>query len=148
MYWFNFHRSFIHSSAKLNAALFIAFMLTSGSSHLTVICIKQIHINPSLPLYAGQLLIYQKLWSMTLFTILMWCSRKKGFRHLITFIIKALKYTYVPSRLAHFTHSASIVWKRKTQRSLVRGRGTFYNWLKQHLSVVSPFRYLIMDVPF
>ena len=35
-----------------------------------------------------------------------------------------LTYTYVPSRLAHFTHSASVVWNRKTQRSLVRGRGT------------------------
>ena len=52
------------------------------------------------------------------------CSRKKGFRHLFTFIIKALTYTYVQSRLAHFTHSASIVWNRKTQRSLVRGCGT------------------------
>ena len=49
---------------------------------------------------------------------------KKGFRHLFTFIIKTLTYTYVPSRLAHFTHSASIVWNTKTQRSLVRGRGT------------------------
>ena len=61
---------------------------------------------------------------MTLFTILICCSRKKGFRHLFSFIIKALTYTYVPSRLAHFTHFASIVWNRKTQRSLVRGRGT------------------------
>ena len=34
---------------------------------------------------------------------------KKGFRHLFTFTVKALTYTYVPSRLAHFTHSASIV---------------------------------------
>ena len=54
-------------------------------------------------------LIYQKLSSVTLFTISMCCSRKKGFRHLFTFIVKALTYTYVPSRLAHFTHSASIV---------------------------------------
>ena len=71
-----------------------------------------------------KLLIYQTLWSVTLFTISICCSRKKGFGHLFTFIIKALSYTYVPSRLAHFTNSASIVWNRKTQRSLVRGRGT------------------------
>ena len=32
----------------------------------------------------------------------------KGFRHLFTFTIKALTYTDVPARLAHFTHSASI----------------------------------------
>ena len=50
---------------------------------------------------------------------------KKGFRHLFPFIIKALTYTYVPSRLPRLTHSASIVWNRKTQRSLVRGRGTY-----------------------
>ena len=71
-----------------------------------------------------QLLIHQKLWSVTLFTISMCCSRKKGFRHLFKFIIIALTCTYVASRLAHFTHSASIVWIRKTQRSLVRGCGT------------------------
>ena len=65
-----------------------------------------------------------KALKLTLFTISMCCSRKKGFRHLFTFIIKALTYTYVPSTLANFTHSASIVWNRKTQRSLVRGRGT------------------------
>ena len=43
---------------------------------------------------------------------------------LFTFTIKALTYTYVPDRLAHFTHSASIIRNRNTQRSLVRGRGT------------------------
>ena len=61
------------------------------------------------PNYLQQVLIYQKLRSVTLFTISMCCSRKKGFRHLFTFIIKALTYTYVPSRLAHLTHSAPIV---------------------------------------
>ena len=66
----------------------------------------------------------KKLWSVTLFTILICCSRKKGFRHSFTFTIKALTYTYVLAGLAHFTYSVSIVWNRKTQRSLVRGRGT------------------------
>ena len=61
---------------------------------------------------------------MTLFTILICWSRKKGFRHIFTSTIKALTYTYVPAGLAHFTHSASIVRNRKTQRSMVRGRGT------------------------
>ena len=32
--------------------------------------------------------------------------------------------SYVLAGLAHFTYSASIVWNRKTQRSLVRGRST------------------------
>ena len=40
--------------------------------------------------------IHQKLRSVTLFTILTCCSRKKGFRRLFTFTIKALTYTYVP----------------------------------------------------
>ena len=61
---------------------------------------------------------------MTLFTILICCSGKKGFRRLFTFTIKALTYTYVPVGLVHFTQSASIVCNRKTQRSVVRGRGT------------------------
>ena len=61
---------------------------------------------------------------MTLFTILICCSLKKGFSHLFTFTIKALSYTGVSAKLAHFTHSASIFRNRKTQRSLVRGRGT------------------------
>ena len=68
--------------------------------------------------------IHQKLWSVTLFTILKCCSGKKGFRHLFTFTIKALTCTYVLTGLAHFTYSASIVWNRKTQRPLVRGRST------------------------
>ena len=55
---------------------------------------------------------------------MIWCSRKKGFRHLFTLSIKALTYTDVPAGLAHFMHSASIFRIRKTQRSLVRGRGT------------------------
>ena len=42
-----------------------------------------------------------------------------------TFSIKALTYTYGLLGLAHFTYSASIVWNRKTQRSLIRGRGTY-----------------------
>ena len=46
---------------------------------------------------------------------------KKRFR---AFTIKAWTYAYVPAARAHFTHSASIVLNRKTQRSLVRGRGT------------------------
>ena len=46
---------------------------------------------------------------LTLFTILICCSRKKGFRHLFTFTIKALTCTYVLAGLAHFTYSASIV---------------------------------------
>ena len=49
---------------------------------------------------------------------------KKGFQKFIYIFIKALTYTDVPVRLAHFTHSASILWNRKNQRSLVRGRGT------------------------
>ena len=57
-------------------------------------------------------------------TILICCSRRKGFGHLFTFTIKALTCTNVPARLAHFTHSASIIFNRKTQRSLIRGRGT------------------------
>ena len=61
---------------------------------------------------------------MTLFTILICCSRNKGFKHLFTFNIKALTCTYVLAGLAHFTYSASIVWNRKTKRSLVRGRST------------------------
>ena len=61
---------------------------------------------------------------MTLFTILICCSRKKGFRRLFTFTIKALTYTYVPVGMAYFKHAQSIVCHRKTQRSLVRGRGT------------------------
>ena len=61
---------------------------------------------------------------MTLFTLLICCSRKKGFRRLFTFTIKSLTYTYVPEGLAHLTHSASLASNRKTQRSLVRGRGT------------------------
>ena len=44
--------------------------------------------------------------------------------NLLQFTIKALTYTYVPAALAHCTQSASIVWNRKTQRSLVRGHGT------------------------
>ena len=71
-----------------------------------------------------QLQINQKLWSVTLFAILIYCSRKKAFRHLVTFTIKVLTYTYVLAGLAHFTYAASIVWNRNTQRSLVRGRGT------------------------
>ena len=43
--------------------------------------------------------------------------------HLFTFTIKALTYTVVPARLAHFKHSASIVRNRNTQMSLIRGRG-------------------------
>ena len=74
--------------------------------------------------YDKQLQINQKLWSVTLFTILICCSRKKGFRHLFTFTIKALTCTYVLAWLAHITYSASIVWNRKTQRPLVRGRRT------------------------
>ena len=74
--------------------------------------------------YDKQLQINQKLWSMTLFTILICCSRKKSFRHIFTFTIKALTCTYVLAGLANFTYSASIVWNRKTQRSLVRGRST------------------------
>ena len=85
-------------------------------------CLPQSTFHDSL--FWNDVLIYQKLWSVTLFTISICCSRKKGFGHLFTFIIKALSYTYVPSRLALFTHSVSIVWNRKTQRSLVRGRGT------------------------
>ena len=54
----------------------------------------------------------------------MCCSRKKGFRHLFTFTLKALTYTDVPAWLTHFKHSPSIVSNRKTQRSLIRGRGT------------------------
>ena len=64
------------------------------------------------------------LWSVTLFTILICYSRQKGFRHLFKFTIKALTYTHVLAGLAHFTYSASIVWNRKTQRSLIRGCGT------------------------
>ena len=52
------------------------------------------------------------------------------FGHIFTFTIKALTYTYVLPGLAHFTYSASIVWNRKTQRSLVRGRGTSINIYK------------------
>ena len=73
--------------------------------------------------FGWEIQINQMLWSMTLFTILICCSLKKGFSHLFTFI-KVLSYTGVPARLAHFTHSASIFRNRKTQRSLVRGRGT------------------------
>ena len=40
-------------------------------------------------------------------------------------LIKALTCTYVLAGLAHFTYSASIVWNRKTQRSLVRGRSIY-----------------------
>ena len=50
-----------------------------------------------------------KALKLTLFTLLICCSRKKGFRHLFTFAIKALTYTYVPAGPAHFMHSASIV---------------------------------------
>ena len=65
-----------------------------------------------------------------------------GFRHLFTFTIKALTYTYVPAGLAHFTQSASIVWNRETQRSLVRGCGTSKSsmdgktviWKSKHLN--------------
>ena len=42
-------------------------------------------------------------------TISICCSRKKGFGHLFTTYYKALSYAYVLSRLANFTHSASIV---------------------------------------
>ena len=70
-----------------------------------------------------QLQINKKLWSVTVFTNLICCSRKKGFRHLYTFTIKALTYTNFPVQLAH----ASIFWKRKTQRSLIRGCGTSIN---------------------
>ena len=38
--------------------------------------------------------INQKLWSVTLFTLLICCSRKKGFGRLFTFTIKALTNTY------------------------------------------------------
>ena len=75
-------------------------------------------------LFFSILKINQKLWSVTLFTLLICCSRKEGFRRLFTFTAKTLTYTCVPVGLAHFTHSASIIWIRKTQRSLVRGRGT------------------------
>ena len=51
----------------------------------------------------------QKLRSVTLFEILICCTRKKGFGHLFTFTIKALTYTYVLAGLAHFTYSTSIV---------------------------------------
>ena len=46
---------------------------------------------------------------MTVFTIVICYSRKKGFRHLLTFTIKAFKNTDVSTRLAHFTHSASVL---------------------------------------
>ena len=74
--------------------------------------------------YDKQLQINQKLWSVTLFTISICDSRKKSFKHLFTFTIIGLTCTYVLAGLAHFTYSASIVWNRKTQRSLVRGRST------------------------
>ena len=73
----------------------------------------------------------KKLWSVTLFTISICCSRKKGFGHLFIFYIKSLPYAYVPSRLAHFSHSTPIVWNRKTQRSLVGGRGTSIVFIKR-----------------
>ena len=51
---------------------------------------------------------------------------EKWFQAFIYITIKALTCTYVlhVAGLAHFTYSASIVWNRKTQRSLVRGRST------------------------
>ena len=70
--------------------------------------------------------ITKKLWSVTVFTILICCSWKKGFRHFFTFTctIKPLTNTDVRTRPANFAHSASIFWERKIQRSLIRGRGT------------------------
>ena len=80
--------------------------------------------------------------------ILICCSRKKGFRNLFAFTIEALTYTYyVPAGLAHFAHSASIVWNRKTKRSLVRGRGTSIapeEWLTDNRAIRKlTLRYLL-----
>ena len=84
---------------------------------------------------------------MTLFTILICFSRKKGFRSLFTFTINALTYTNVLGRLAHFTQSASIVLKRKTQRSLVRGRGTsvVLNYSLQLVGIIFPCTLLLIS---
>ena len=75
-----------------------------------------------------------ELWA----SVLICCSNKKGFRHLFIFTIKALTCTYVPPRLAHFTHSASIVENRKTQRSLGRGHGTSIMHLRMFFCVLMP----------
>ena len=40
-------------------------------------------------IYHSCLQMNQKLWSVTVSTILMCCSRKKGFRHLFTFTIRS-----------------------------------------------------------
>ena len=63
--------------------------------------------------------INQKLWSATVFPILICCPRK-----IIYIYYKIFDIHRCSSRLAHLTHSASIFWNRKTQRSLIRGCGT------------------------
>ena len=50
--------------------------------------------------------------------------QKKGFRSFIYLYYKSFDIHKVSVRLAHFTHSASIISNRKIQRSLIRGRGT------------------------
>ena len=102
------------------AQLSLWLMVSYCDRWTSVVCRQQLLKKTSPP----KLLIYQKLWSVTLFTISICCSRKKGFGHLFTFIIKALLYTYVPSRLAHFTHSASIVWNWKPPK--VIGQRSWY----------------------
>ena len=62
---------------------------------------------------------------MTVFKILICCSRKGGVLAVFTFAIKALTNTSVPARLAHFTQSASIFRNRKAQRSFIQDRGKF-----------------------
>ena len=75
---------------------------------------------------------------MTVFTILIHCSRKK-----VSGIYKALTNAYVPAQLPHFTHMFQpnclilrILHKSfniRDQRSLIRGRGTSIEWLHNHM---------------
>ena len=77
---------------------------------------QQPAVSPSYkPIYTKYVHIHKRLWSLTVFTKLIYCSRKKRFRHF---------YTDVQAQLTHFTHSASIFWNRKAQRSFIRGCGT------------------------
>ena len=56
---------------------------------------------------------------------------------LFTSTIKALTYTYGPAGLAHFAHSASIVW------SLARGRGTSVR--NGHVCITYLYIHVVVD---
>ena len=98
--------------------------ITAGKTVIDTVIDTNMCRKRSLHVYAT-IYWYTKRFEAWLYLQLFICSsRKRDFRYLFTFTLKAWTYTDVPARLIHCTHSASIIWNRKTQRSLVRGRGS------------------------